>query len=240
MKAEYIPPREDVIMQNEAPDDVYIIVSGEVEIIDYEMEKEIAVGTLQTGDMFGEVGALCCRPQIFTYRTKTLSQLLRLKTSALIEAMQSKQEDNVSILKNFLQVSIIIDSSASERIYKFLANFCYVIGHCFLANLRMKICVLHCMQHHKKLKDLNIGDLIAESGEEDGDPNMSVNLLTVASTGNAAFLDELLKARLDPDIGDSKGRTPLVCFHIFQFMKICHHTLNLRLIYIKSLVYIIY
>ncbi|KAK9217755.1 hypothetical protein WN943_006383 [Citrus x changshan-huyou] len=166
MKAEYIPPREDVIMQNEAPDDVYIIVSGEVEMIDYEMEKEIAVGTLQTGDMFGEVGALCCRPQIYTYRTKTLSQLLRLKTSALIEAMQSKQEDNVSILKNFLQ-------------------------------------------QHKKLKDLNIGDLIAESGEEDGDPNMSVNLLTVASTGNAAFLDELLKARLDPDIGDSKGRTPL-------------------------------
>lgn len=32
MKAEYLPPREDVIMQNEAPDDVYIIVSGEVEI----------------------------------------------------------------------------------------------------------------------------------------------------------------------------------------------------------------
>lgn len=166
MKAEYIPPREDVIMQNEAPDDVYIIVSGEVEIIDCEMEKEIVVGTLQTGDMFGEVGALCCRPQIFTYRTKTLSQLLRLKTNALIEAMQSKREDNVSILKNFLQ-------------------------------------------HHKKLKDLNIGDLLMESGEEDGDPNMSVNLLTVASTGNAAFLDELLKARLDPDIGDSKGRTPL-------------------------------
>ena len=30
MKAEYIPPREDVILQNEVPDDVYIIVSGEV------------------------------------------------------------------------------------------------------------------------------------------------------------------------------------------------------------------
>lgn len=169
MKAEYIPPREDVIMQNEAPDDVYIIVSGEVELIDCDMEKEIIVGTLQTGDMFGEVGALCCRPQNFTYRTKTLSQLLGLKTNALIEAMQSKQEDNVAILKNLLQ-------------------------------------------HHKKLKDLNIGELVVEGGgEEDGDPNMSFNLLTVACTGNAAFLDELLKARLDPDIGDSKGRTPLVC-----------------------------
>ena len=105
MKAEYIPPKEDVIMQNEAADDVYIIVSGEVEIIDCEMEKEPIVGTLHSGDIFGEIGALCCRPQRFTFRTRTLSQLLRLKTTDLIEAMQTKQEDNIAILKNFLQVS---------------------------------------------------------------------------------------------------------------------------------------
>lgn len=169
MKAEYIPPREDVILQNEAPDDVYIIVSGEVELINHsEMDqKEEIVGILQPGDMFGEIGALCCRPQAVTYRTKTLSQLLKMKTSALIEAMHSKQEDYIAILKNFLQ-------------------------------------------HHKRLKELNLGDLMVDSGnQEDDDPNMSMNLLTVAGTGNAAFLDELLKARLDPDIGDSKGRTPL-------------------------------
>lgn len=72
------------------------------------------------------------------------------------------------------------------------------------------LCVVN-FQHHKRLKELNIGDLIVDSGnQEDDDPNMSINLLTVAGTGNAAFLDELLKARLDPDIGDSKGRTPLV------------------------------
>ncbi|PON86646.1 Voltage dependent potassium channel [Trema orientale] len=166
MKAEYIPPREDVVMQNEAPDDVYIIVSGEVEIIDCETDKELVVGALHSGDIFGEVGALCCRPQGFTYRTKTLSQLLRLKTTALIEAMQTKKEDNIQVLKNFLQ-------------------------------------------HHKKLKDLKIGELPVDSVEEEGDPNMADNLLTVASTGNAALLDELLKAKLDPDIGNSKGRTPL-------------------------------
>ncbi|KAL8111810.1 hypothetical protein AgCh_019489 [Apium graveolens] len=90
-----------------------------------------------------------------------------MKTSALIEEMQSKQEDYVAILKNFLQ-------------------------------------------HHKRLKEFNIGDLIVDSGnQEDDNPYMSINLLTVAGTGNAAFLDELLKARLDLDIGDSKGRTPL-------------------------------
>lgn len=30
MKAEYFPPREDVILQNEAPTDFYILVSGSV------------------------------------------------------------------------------------------------------------------------------------------------------------------------------------------------------------------
>ncbi|XP_010539347.1 PREDICTED: potassium channel AKT2/3 isoform X2 [Tarenaya hassleriana] len=167
MKAEYIPPREDVIMQNESPDDVYVIISGEVEIVDSEMERESVLGTLRSGDIFGEVGALCCRPHSFTFRTKSLSQLLRLKTTSLIETIQTKQHDNVTMLKNFLQ-------------------------------------------HHKKLNDLNFGEQLAEGGEEEeSDPNMASNLLTVASAGNAALLDELLKAKLDPDIVDSNGRTPL-------------------------------
>ncbi|MCL7040459.1 hypothetical protein MKW94_028362, partial [Papaver nudicaule] len=167
MKAEYIPPREDVIVQNESPDDVYIVVSGEVEMIDGEADREQIVGRLVTGDIFGEVGALCCRAQSLTFRTKTLSQLLRLKTSSLIDAMQAKQEDNVVILKNFLR-------------------------------------------HYKGLKDPNIGELHLDiNGEGDPEPNIASNLLTVASTGNAAFLDELLKAKFDPDTGDSEGRTPL-------------------------------
>ncbi|KAJ7968054.1 Potassium channel [Quillaja saponaria] len=132
MKAEYIPPREDVILQNEAPDDVYIIVSGEVEIIDCEMEKERVVGTLQTGDMFGEVGALCCKPQSFTYRTKTFTTLeAQNQCSYRSDARPKEKIIYRSMLKNLIQV---------------------------------------------------------ESGEEEGDPNMAANLLTVASTGNAAFL----------------------------------------------------
>lgn len=165
-KAEYIPPREDVIMQNESPDEVYIIVSGEVEMIESEMENEQVVWTFKSGDMLGEVGAFCRRPQSYTYRTKTLSQLLKIRTTSLIEAMKTRQEDNIIMIKNFLQ-------------------------------------------HHKKLRDLKLGDLFHAVGEENGDPNMSVNLLTVASTGNATFLEELLKARFDPDIGDAQGRTPL-------------------------------
>ncbi|CAN4108107.1 unnamed protein product [Withania somnifera] len=166
MKAEYIPPREDVIMQNESPDELYIIVSGEVEMLESEMENEQIVWTFKSGDMIGEVGAFCCRPQSYTYRTKTLSQLLKIRTSNLIEAMKTRQEDNIIMIKNFLQ-------------------------------------------HHKKLKGLRLGDLFHAVGEGNGDPSMYVNLLTVASTGNATFLEELLKGNLDPDIGDAQGRTPL-------------------------------
>lgn len=69
------------------------------------------------------------------------------------------------------------------------------------------------VQHHKKLNDLKIGELLVE-----GDPNMADNLLSVARTGDAALLDELLKTKLDPDIGDSKGRTPLVCVCFVLFI----------------------
>lgn len=74
--------------------------------------------------------------------------------------------------------------------------------------------MLPCAQYHKKLQDLKIGALLVEGGEEEGDPDMAGNLLTVARTGNDGLLDELLKAKLDPDIGDSKGRTPLVSVYV--------------------------
>lgn len=93
-------------MQNESPDEVYIIVSGEVEMIECEMENEQVVWTFKSGDMLGEVGAFCRRPQSYTYRTKTLSQLLKIRTTSLIEAMKTRQEDNIIMIKNFLQVSV--------------------------------------------------------------------------------------------------------------------------------------
>ena len=121
-KAEYLPPREDIIMQKEAAEDIYIIVSGEVEMIDYENEKEIVVGTLFAGDIFGEVAALCCTPQSFTFRTKTLTQLLRIKTTNLIQAIKIRQEDNILMLNNFLQVFFILLLN-----YKFVVTYPFVV-----------------------------------------------------------------------------------------------------------------
>lgn len=47
---------------------------------------------------------------------------------------------------------------------------------------------------------------------DDGGESEPQDILTVAASGNSTLLEELLKAGMDPDIGDSKGRTPLVNF----------------------------
>ncbi|PIA41016.1 hypothetical protein AQUCO_02300057v1 [Aquilegia coerulea] len=101
MKTLYIPPGEDVILQNEPTQYVYIVVSGELMIINCDNDEENIVGKLTNGDIFGEVGGLCCKPQGFTFRTKTLSQILKLKTSDLTKAMETRPEDNTLILQNF-------------------------------------------------------------------------------------------------------------------------------------------
>ncbi|KAI0529361.1 hypothetical protein KFK09_001909 [Dendrobium nobile] len=165
MKAEYIPPKEDVIMQSEAPDDVYIIVSGKIEIIHSEEEREQIVGTLTTGEIFGEASALTNRPQSFTFRSKTLCQLLRLKRNTLKEAMKAKQEDSNAIIKNLLK-------------------------------------------HQIECRNFSFEDLIGENGER-AESTIPCNILTVTATGNSCFLEELLKAGMDPDVGDSRGRTSL-------------------------------
>lgn len=196
MKAEYIPPKEDVVMQSEAPDDIYIVVSGEIEIIHVEEEREQIVGTLTTGDIFGEASALTNRPQSFTFRSKTLCQLLRLKRSTLKEAMKAKKEDSMAIIKNMLKV-----------------KWNDIIKKCFFPRLfRSKFYKCHILQHQIEYKNISFEDLIGENGEYD-EATIPCNLLTVTATGNSYFLEELLKAGMDPDVGDSRGRTPLVWFY---------------------------
>ncbi|KAJ4708333.1 Potassium channel like [Melia azedarach] len=92
MKAEYFPPREDVILQNEAPTDFYILVTGAV-----------VFGEARSGDLCGEVGVLCYRPQLFTVRTKRLSQLLRLNRATFLNIVQANVGDGTIIMNNLLQ-----------------------------------------------------------------------------------------------------------------------------------------
>ncbi|PWZ23473.1 Potassium channel KAT1 [Zea mays] len=103
VQAEYFPPKEDIMLQNEGAADIYVIVSGSVNLITTVNGNEQVFGKVEERDMFGEVGALCDIPQPFTCRTSTLSQLLRIRKIRLTEIMQEHREDSNIILNNLFQ-----------------------------------------------------------------------------------------------------------------------------------------
>ncbi|XP_039808606.1 potassium channel KAT2-like isoform X2 [Panicum virgatum] len=103
MEAEYFPPKEPVILQNEAPTDVYILVSGAVEERIEMDEGEKVQGVLSTGEIFGEIGALCNVPQPFTVCTTKISQLLRVSTTVLKNIIEDNKEDEQIVLSNIFQ-----------------------------------------------------------------------------------------------------------------------------------------
>ncbi|MCD7473374.1 3-ketoacyl-CoA thiolase 1, peroxisomal [Datura stramonium] len=102
MEAEYFPPKEDVILQNEAPTDLYIIVLGAVEFIVQIEGIEQTIGKAVAGELFGEIGVLCGRPQPFSVRTTEISQILRLNRTALINILRANPEDERIIMNNLL------------------------------------------------------------------------------------------------------------------------------------------
>ncbi|ESR62925.1 hypothetical protein CICLE_v10014336mg [Citrus x clementina] len=103
MDAEYFPPKEDVILQNEAPTDLYILVSGAVDLIHYVDGQDKVLGKAVAGDAFGEIGVLYYRPQPFTVRTTELSQILRLSRTSLMNSIQANMEDGRIVMNNLFR-----------------------------------------------------------------------------------------------------------------------------------------
>ncbi|KAG6639334.1 hypothetical protein CIPAW_10G092300, partial [Carya illinoinensis] len=103
MEAEYFPPKEDVILQNEAPTDLYILVSGVVHFLCRTDGRDKVLGKAIAGDSFGEFGVLLYRPQPFTVRTTEICQILRLNRTSLINVLQANAKDRQIIMNNLFQ-----------------------------------------------------------------------------------------------------------------------------------------
>ncbi|CAK9166356.1 unnamed protein product [Ilex paraguariensis] len=100
IEAEYFPPKEDVILQNEAPAEMYIVVSGAAELIAHINGHDQVLGKAVAGEMFGEIGVLCHRPQPFTVRTIDICQILRLNRTTLMNGIQTNAQDGCIIMNN--------------------------------------------------------------------------------------------------------------------------------------------
>ncbi|KAL5227927.1 hypothetical protein ABZP36_016192, partial [Zizania latifolia] len=116
MEAEYYPPREVVILQNEAPMDVYILVSGAVEerieIDGTEKVQKVLYG----GEIFGEIGVLCNIPQPCSFHATKVSQLLRLNTTVLKNIIKENNDARKNILNNLCQQKINLDHRFSTEV----------------------------------------------------------------------------------------------------------------------------
>uniref|UniRef100_A0ACD5VQ51 Uncharacterized protein n=1 Tax=Avena sativa TaxID=4498 RepID=A0ACD5VQ51_AVESA len=136
MEAEFYPPKETVILQNETPTDVYILVSGAVEVRTITNGGEKVEQLLSAGDIFGEIGVLYNIPQPFTFRTSRISQLLRLNTTVLKNIFQENKHDKEIIMNNLYQ-----KMNTDQRLPTEMMEICQEGQHfgeynrCFSSNL---------------------------------------------------------------------------------------------------------
>ncbi|KDP33617.1 hypothetical protein JCGZ_07188 [Jatropha curcas] len=201
MKAEYFPPKEDVILQNEAPTDMYILVTGAVELIVQRNGIEQVVGEAKTGDVVGEVGLLCYRPQMFTARTKRLSQLLRLNRTAFLNIVQANVGDGTIIMNNLLQYLKELKDPMMEGVLTDTEHM--------LARGRMDLPLSLCFAAMRG-DDLLLHQLLKRGLDPNElDNNGRTALHIAASSGSEHCVVLLLEYGADPNKKDSEGNIPL-------------------------------
>ncbi|KAL8521987.1 hypothetical protein ACS0TY_012223 [Phlomoides rotata] len=103
MRAEYYPPKVDIVIQNEISTDFYIIVSGAVDVLTNQNGMEQFVSKLGSPEMFGEIGVIFNIPQPFTVRTKRLSQVIRVSHNNFKQLVGPLGEDGKIIVSNLIQ-----------------------------------------------------------------------------------------------------------------------------------------
>ncbi|XP_024629742.1 potassium channel AKT1 [Medicago truncatula] len=202
LKAEFFPPKEDVVLQNESPTDFYIMVVGAADLILNENGKEKSFKEATSGDVFGEIGVLCYRPQPYTVRTKRLSQILRLSRSTFLTLVHNNVEDGTIIMNNFLQhvqnLKYPMIASVQTEIESMLSK----------GKMDLPISLIYAAN---KPDDMLLHQLLKKGS----DPNEIDNktgrtaLHIAASKGNNHCAVLLLEFGADPNIQDFEGDIPL-------------------------------
>ncbi|WCJ27390.1 Potassium channel KAT2 [Euphorbia peplus] len=131
MEAEYFPPKEDVILRGEASTDLYIVVSGTVNLTSSADGNDQIIGKAKAGDIFGEIGVLCYSMQPFTARTIELCQILRLTRTSLMNIIQANPDDGAIVMSNLLkklQGSEYIGPNYQNSNPEMLLNQCFERG----------------------------------------------------------------------------------------------------------------
>lgn len=201
MKAEYFPPKEDVVLQNEAPTDLYVLVSGAVEVIVHRNGTEQIVREAGSGEVCGEIGVLCYRPQIFTVRTKRLCQLLRLNRTAFLNLVQANVGDGAIIMNNLLEHLKEQNDPLMQSVLRDVESM--------LAHGRMDLPLSLCFAAARG--DEPLLQHLLRQGSDPNEPDMNgrTALHISAANGSENCAVVLLAYGADPNVQDSEGNVPL-------------------------------
>ncbi|KAI3979443.1 hypothetical protein MKX01_001635 [Papaver californicum] len=201
MKHEFFPPKEDVILQNETPTDFYILVTGTVELTAHKNGAEQVIGELRTGDIFGEIGVLCYKPQLFQGRTKKLCQLLRLNRTAFINIAQANVRDGTIIMNNLLQRLKEMNDPVMQKVLMETENM--------LAHGKLDLPLSLCFAAHRG-DDLLLCQLLKKGedpNETDDSGRTALHIAAAKGSKNCVVL--LLDYEADPNSRDPEGNVPL-------------------------------
>ena len=163
------------------------------------MKQVQVVGEAKPGDLCGEIGVLCYKPQLFTVRTTKLSQLLRLNRTTFMNIVQANVGDGTVIMNNLLQVSST--SLISSSLFKLrLKSIDIDFGFSW-------------EQHLKDVDDPIMQGVLVETENmlARGRMDLPLSLCFATLRGDDLLLHKLLKKGLDPNESDNNGRTALVC-----------------------------
>ncbi|KAL6530774.1 hypothetical protein OROGR_014634 [Orobanche gracilis] len=202
MKAEYFPPGEDIMLQNETPTDLYILVYGAVELISQKNGMDQVVRKCKTGDVCGEIGVFCYMPQLFTVRTRRLSQLLRLNGTSLLSILQTNIGDGTIIMNNLLQHLKEQKDPEMQAIFIDMEHM--------LARGRMMDVPLSLSFAAMREDDLLLHHLLRRGLDpNESDRNKRTPLHIATSNGILECVLLLLDYGADPNRRDSEGNVPL-------------------------------
>ncbi|KAG8381895.1 hypothetical protein BUALT_Bualt05G0020400 [Buddleja alternifolia] len=173
----------------------------QLDLIAHRNQMEEIVGEAKTEDVCGEVGVLCYRPQLFTVRTKRLSQLLRLNRTAFLNILQANVGDGTVIMNNLLQH---LKEQKDPMMQAILVETEHMLAHGRM-DVPLSLCFAvargdDLLLHHLLRRGLDPNEL---------DSNGCSALHLAASKGNLECVLLLLDNEADPNRRDFEGNVPL-------------------------------